>query len=249
MSVYPTQVSFQRTDYSVPSHIEQFASQFADHFKVRRNYLPDFCRLIQTSKKWTRNNLETKLEIWSAAFGRIKGRNTIIKLVEAAFKACQDDTEISSLRGVMLEALIIACFGGPFILSSPRYGWGAKVNITTGTVTKSLKYTCANPTHIIPDQQSPLDICKDRSTVDFGFWSGRHAKLYECKTQPVSIGCKEIKYMQYVKKEFEILDISHEIFFVCAESRESIVMRLEEMGLGPLFKAVGSRELQEMLPA
>lgn len=239
MSTYPAQVSFQRTDYSVPAHIEKFASQFADHFKIRRSYIPDFCRLIQTSKKWTRSNLDSKLEIWSATFGRIKGRSTITKLVEAAFRSCQDDKEIASLRGVMLEALIIACYGGSLILSKSQFGWGAKVKVTNGTVTKSLKYICATPS----------DICKDRSTVDFGFWNGRHAKLYECKTQPISIGCKEIKYMQYVKQEFEVLDISHEIFFVCAESRESILMRLEEMGLGPLFKAVGSREILEMIPA
>ncbi|WP_136369653.1 hypothetical protein [Cohnella fermenti] len=225
------------------------AKEFADHFKVRRSYIPDFCRLIQTSKWWNTLNLEAKLAVWAKGFGSVSGRKGIIDLVIKAFRSCSDDKEIAGLRGAMVESLVIASRGGSDILDLPAFGWGARITVKTRVAAKELKYICVAPTHAESSRTESGEVCRNRSTVDFGSWNGKHAQLYECKAQPARIGCKEVKYMQYVKSEMSALDISHELFFVCADSRESIEARLEDLGLGPLFKALGARELAAMMPA
>ncbi|NRD78550.1 hypothetical protein HPT25_14395 [Bacillus sp. BRMEA1] len=233
-------ISFERTDFSIPSHIEQYAKEFAEHFKARRDYVGDFCKLIFTSKRWEIDNIETQVTRWSENFGRIKGRTKIIDIVKRAFLSCQNDDEISDLRGVMVEALIIGCNGGPSVLNHSNYGWGARVDINLPQQTIQVRYNCTD--HLTSD-------CRRRSTVDFGYWDGNHGQFYECKAQPAGIGCKEVKFMEKLKSELSTHEISHEIFFVCPESTESIQMRLDSFGLRPVYKPLGIDEIRLRMPA
>ncbi|MFJ7995459.1 hypothetical protein ACIQY5_25540 [Peribacillus frigoritolerans] len=233
-------ITFQRTDISIPGHIESFAKEFADHFIVRRSYVPQFCKLIQTSKFWNPANLEGKLSAWVRNFSRTPGRTKIIDIITRSFKSCQDKAEIDHLRGAMVEALVIGFNGGTRLLAQPNYGWGARVDINLDHSTIEVRYICT---------EAKDDKCHRRSTVDFGSWDGRHGKFYECKAHPFGIGCKEVRYMEKLKSELIINGISHEIFFVCAESTESIQMKLDEFDLGPLYKAYGMEEIQQMMPA
>jgi hypothetical protein len=234
----------------VPRHIEEIIKEFADGLRrIRRVDVPDLCRLIQTSKSWNMGNLREKLERWSVNFSRVSGRNRLVELVSKAFYTCRSDEELTHLRGLLLEAFIIAGHGGSTVLADSKHGWGAMVNLTVEKGTFSIRYECPTPTSQAECEKGLREICKDRSTVDFGYWNGRSAKFYECKAQPAGIGCKEVKYMQTLKQELEAHNVSHEIFFVCADSREAIAMRLSDKGLGPLYKPIGTRELQAMLSA
>lgn len=235
-------VTFKRTD-SMSQELEDITKEFADHFKVKRPYVPDFCRLIMTSKRWSISNLAQKLSDWSVIFGSISGRNKMVKLVQRAFGLCKSDEDINNLRGALLEALVIAGHGGASILSMSNYGWGAQVIVNDSGNSKVVKYECPTPT--VPPDFS----CKRRSTVDFGMWNGWSGKFYECKVQPASIGCKEIKYMDALSQELSSSGISYEMFFVCAESEEAVKMRLAEQGASSVYKALGYRELTGMLPA
>jgi hypothetical protein len=232
-------ISFTRTD-SIPSHIENAGKELADHFKVRRPYVPDFCKLIMTSKRWKQASIQKDVDRWAKFFNMTSGRKNIIDIVKRAFLSCVDDDEITVLRGVMVEALVIGCNGGTNILTKSHFGWGARVDIHLPTQKIEIKYTC----------KAPIDsACRRRSTVDFGSWNGRHGKFYECKAQPAGIGCKEVNYMKKLKNDLTDNEVSHEIFFVCAESRESVQMRLEDLGLGPIYKPYGYEDLKMMMPA
>jgi hypothetical protein len=233
-------ISFTRTDYSISSHIEEFGKEFADHFNVRRDYVGDYCKLISTSKRWKITTIQNQVDRWGNNFGRIPGRTKIIDLVKRAFLSCVDGSEIDDLRGVMVEALIIGCNGGSGILVNQNYGWGARVDIHLPTQTTQIKYVCSSP---------QTQACHRRSTVDFGYWDGNHGQFYECKAQPVGIGCKEIKYMEKLKESLTAHEISHEIFFVCPESTESIQMRLNTYGLRPVYKPLGIEEIRMRMPA
>ncbi|WP_371018943.1 hypothetical protein [Pseudalkalibacillus sp. JSM 102089] len=234
-------ISFTRTDFSIPSHIEQFGKDYADHFKTPRNYVPQFCKLIQTSKRWEMANLQAKLKYWESNFSRIGRVEKIIDLVKRSFNSCQCDDEISDLRGVMVEALIIGRNGGSAILTKQNYGWGARVDLHLPTETVAVKYNC-----LTPQSQG----CRRRSTVDFGYWDGIHGQFYECKAQPRGIGCKEVKYMQKLKHELEQEEISHEIFFVCAAPHEEVKIRLEEdFGLRPIYHPFGIEDIRSMMGA
>lgn len=141
----------------------------------------------------------------------------------------------------MVEALIIGCYGGTTLLANSNYGWGARVDINPPTQIINVKYQCISP-------QS--NDCKRRSTVDFGYWDGYHGQFYECKAQPARIGCKEVPYMEGLKKELDQNRITHEIFFVCAAPRDEVQMRLEEEhGLSPVYKPIGIEDIRSMMPA
>jgi hypothetical protein len=233
-------ISFDRKDYSTPSYIEEAAKEIADHFKSRREYIPQFCGMIQNSKRWKMGNLQTKLENWKSSFSRINGTTRIISIVETAFLACQTDNEIHILRGAIVEGLIIGCYGGSKILELDKYGWGAQVTIITDSVNKKIKYSCT---------ESKDDNCDHRMTVDFGYWNGRHGQFFECKVQPDGIGCKEVMYMQHLAQELTKHSISHEILFVCACPSDDLKIRLQEWELSPRVKSIGTNELKEMMRA
>lgn len=234
-------ISFERLDYSISSHIEEISKELADHFKVRRPYVSEFCSLVKTSKRWDTNNVTVKLDRWKIQMEKFNGSKKIIDIVKRAFESCTTNDEISSLRGAMVEALVIGCFGGEINLSKTNYGWGARVDINViGEPVREVVYKCKIKKE--PD-------CKNRSTVDFGYWDGLHGKFFECKVQPVSIGCKEVSYMKHLKEELEEHKVSHEIFFVCAEHSDEIKIKLEMYGLSPLYKAVGVQELVSMMKA
>lgn len=232
-------ISFRRTDqFSID--LVDIVKDFAEHFKVKRNYIRQFCRLIQTSKKWDITNLNVKIEEWIKKFTiNSSGREALVDLVRRAFQYCKTKKDIDELRGLLVESLIIAGHGGTVVLNDPEYGWGSKVFINnTVSGQRQIKYSCPTP--------NGTD-CTDRHTVDFGVWNGYHGKFFECKAHPNSINCKEIKYMTNLKTELTNEGITHEVFFVCAEDTESIELRLKAAGCSPLYKAIGTKELEYRL--
>lgn len=233
-------LEFYRMD-SLPKHIEDIAKEIADHFKVRRPYIPQFCSLIKTSKRWNLSNLEVKLGQWETFFSRTQGTRGIIDIVKRGFNSCQNDIEIDKLRGAMVEALVIGAHGGSIVLSDRyKYGWGSRVDLLLKGGKVQLIYNCKH--HKYPD-------CSRRSTVDFGYWNGQHGQFFECKAQPAGIGCKEVSYMQNLKSELSNRGISNEIFFVCAEHRDAVKIRLEDFGLSPVYKPWGIEDIQISISA
>jgi len=223
----PLLVTFQRKDYSIPDYIEDVCKEIADHFKVKRRYLHQFCSLIRNSKRWNMENLNLKLDEWTNLAKRIPESSKFVALIQKAFQLCQSAKDLDHLRGGMVEALVIASYGGSQVLAKTGYGWGAAVTIDgLGEV----NYRCL--------EQKEQD-CNNRVTVDFGRWDGHHGKFYECKVNPVSIGCKELNYMVELDKKLSDAEISHEIFFVCAETSDRVEMRLRELELNSSFKARG----------
>jgi hypothetical protein len=245
-------ISFRRTD-NLPKHIEAFFEEFVDRIrKMDRNYIPDFCRMLSASRHWNIDNIKDKLNEWGQHFSKRKGTAKIIELVKRAFLACVNTEEINKLRGLILEAIVAACHGDSDDLKNSKYGWGAVVIIeTTKGIYKEVKYKC--PKLMDPTATNKLDIlqngCNNRQTIDFGYWDGRHAKLYECKVRPERIGCKEIKYLTVLKEELRRVNISNEIFFVSADSSENIIMNLKKNKIENLIKPLGFKELQKMMPA
>lgn len=234
-------VSFERLDYSIPSHIEEISKEFADLFKIRRDYVSEYCSLIKTSKRWDMSNVSDKLDKWITKMQRYTGVRKFLEITKRAFESCTSKEEIDSLRGAMMEALVIGSFGGSENLGKDNYGWGARVDINIpNTPVEKVRYKCT--LHQETD-------CSNRSTVDFGYWNGSHGKFYECKVQPMGIGCKEVKYMQHLKDRLGQHQISNEMFFVCADPTEEIKIKLTSLGLGPLYKAIGIQELTQMLKA
>ncbi|MED1607740.1 hypothetical protein P4U90_20680 [Cytobacillus kochii] len=233
-------ITFSRKD-KLPKHIEITALLVADHFKRRRNYISQFCRLIKVSKRWKIQKIDEELVRWKDSFSKIEGTRNIIDIICNGFPKCSSNEEIHKLRGALVEALLIGCFGGSEILNQNNYGWGAQVQLNKQLEPqKLLKYHC---------NKSDNHDCHNRTTVDFGYWDGYHAKFFECKAQPIGIGCKEVSYMKYLKNEMASERVSNEVFFVCPEHRDSIIMRLEEYGLSPVYKAWGTKELNMNLPA
>lgn len=233
-------ISFERLD-RISSHIEEISKEFADHFKSRRPYVSEYCSLIRLSRRWEIENLEEKLSEWISKNEKRPGFSRLVDIVGRAFRGCTSTKEINSLRGAMVEAILIGCFGGSKNLNNPNYGWGARVDvISPDAPVDKIVYRCT--IHETED-------CSNRSTVDFGFWNGKHGKFFECKVRPNSIGCKEVMYMQYLKTRLNSHDISNEMFFVCADPSEAVKMQLEEWGLSPVYKAIGIKELTEMVPA
>lgn len=231
-------VSFERLDYSIPSHIEEISKEFAELFKVKRSYISEYCSLIKTSKRWNMENISEKLNRWIVKMARYPESRKLIDIAKRAFESCTSKLELDSLRGAMMEALVIGSFGGTKNLAKKNYGWGARVDINLPNVpVEKIRYKCTLHEDIN---------CSNRSTVDFGYWNGKHGKFYECKVQPVGIGCKEVKYMQHLKDRLGEHQISNEMFFVCADPTEEVRIKLTSLGLGPLYKAIGIQELTKM---
>jgi hypothetical protein len=230
-------VEFKRLD-ELPEFIEEAVIAISDHFRSRRDYVPDFCRLLSISKKWNKNNLSSKLEFWCDQFGQRKGRGKLIGFIKKAFESCENDKEIHKLRGALLESLVIASYGGPSILQNrKKYGWGAQVFINSNDV----KYWCTS---------SPRDEgCEHRSTVDFGYWDGYNGKFFECKILPDSIGCKEVQFMKTLHLDLTSAGISFEIFFVSAYDQDAVRLRLEQLNATSLYKPLGYKELMKLMPA
>ncbi|PEK36075.1 MULTISPECIES: hypothetical protein [Bacillus cereus group] len=225
----PQLVTFTREDYSISTYIEDVCKEIAEHFKVKRKYLHQFCTLIRGSKAWTVENMEEKLSGWSEKVSHIPETKKFIQLINKAFKLCQNPEDIDHLRGGMVEALVIASRGGASILQSSHYGWGASVTIN-GETSHRIRYRCS---------ELKAEGCANRLTVDFGHWNGYHGQFFECKVNPVSVGCKEEKYMIELDNCLSTKNISHEMFFVCAETHERVKMRLEEKNISEKFKPLG----------
>lgn len=226
-------ISFRRTDI-LPSDIEDIAKEFANHFVTRKKQITFFCRVIKETKTWNMLNLHRRLEAWKNAAKTINEVGKTIKLVEKAFLLCQSDNDISSLRGAMVEALIISHYGGAKVLDDPeRAGWGAKVYLQNKRQ-QVIRYYCNQPI----DEK-----CDDKATVDFGYWDGNHGKFYECKVLPRWIECKDKRYMENLNNELTRHEISHEVFFVCADSEAAIEMHLADVDIGVKLKPIGIRQL------
>ncbi|MHC8514498.1 hypothetical protein [Sporosarcina sp. ITBMC105] len=234
-------ITFERMDYTISSHVVESAKEFADLFKNRKPYVTQYCSLIKTSKRWDMQNINDQLDRWVNRIERISGTTKLVAIVKKAFEGCESNEEISDLRGAMVEALVIGCFGGSSNIGKKNYGWGARVDINLPSAkVEEVIYRCTNATN---------ENCANRSTVDFGYWNGYHGEFYECKVQPASIGCKEIKYMEYLKSKLNTRGISHEVFFVCPEHSDEIKIKLDSFDLGPLFKPIGIHELTNMMNA
>ncbi|MGX5648436.1 hypothetical protein ACWKS6_26235 [Bacillus cereus] len=222
----PKNITFQRTDYSLPEDIRLVCEDIANHFKSPRKYIEQFCRLIRLSSKWGIEDLEKHLELWTGKMQSIPETGNFIRLINKAFKLCKTSDDLKHLRGALVEALVIGKYGGTKILTDPHYGWGATVTIHKEGAVDTVKYVCPEV-----DKEG----CHRRKTVDFGHWNGYHGRFYECKVIPFAIGCKEVKYMIELGKKLKDNDISYEIFFVCAEHHDNVKIRLESDELAPLL--------------
>jgi len=238
----PDLVSFERSDWSCPPYLTDVIREFAEHFKKKRHYFQNICRLIQQSREWKMNNLKSELEDWKRAMSPIRDSGVIIRLVEKAFSRCKNDYDIRHLRGGIVEALVVGRYGGLSVLNDKKHGWGAKVflKIPGKKLPKEVAYICEK--YPIPKG------CDDRHSVDYGIWDGKLGKFYECKIQPERIECKEIMYMKKLKEELTQLGIVHEILFFCPTTTRSIERKLKGDGVHDLFTAVGSEKLEKQFP-
>ncbi|HFK1746059.1 TPA: hypothetical protein ACGX4N_002828 [Bacillus cereus] len=225
----PNLITFTREDFSISSYIEDICKEIADHFKVKRKYVRQFCTLIRGSSSWNPDNMDEKLAGWSQRMERVPESANFVRLINKAFRLCQNTDDVDHLRGGMVEALVIGARGGSSILESNQYGWGASVTINSESSYK-IRYNCL---------KKELEECANRLTVDIGHWNGYHGLFYECKVNPVNVGCKEQNYMITLDECLKTNSISHEMFFVCAEQHERVQMILEEKGIGKQFKPLG----------
>lgn len=235
-------ISFVRTDIK-PIHIEDITIEIADHFKVPRFYIPQFCKLISNSKRWTHKNWETQFEAWKTRFSSINPSETknIISLVKRGFESCVDDNEIHDLRGSMLEALIMGAYGGGTeVNNKDEYGWGARVDLNFEGKVTSIRYIAPNVEGAQPIR---------RSTVDFGYWNKKHGKFYECKVQPKALTSLEINYMLTLREKLQEHKISNEIFFAFAASKDTVDIELKKFNLENFYKPIGYEDIVEMISA
>ncbi|MCY8401364.1 MULTISPECIES: hypothetical protein [Bacillus] len=236
-------VSFKRTDYDLPPFMLEAVKKIADHFSVKRDkrYLNEFRLVFKRSKHWNpeKGALKQQLEEWKAQFTRnYSDRNKLANIIVDSFHCCKTKDEINKLRGALLEAFLIGVKGGFNGIDSREEmarGWGARVYLQNSK--QGVLYNCL---------EHKYEGCTSRSTVDYGEWDGCHGQFYECKVSPVSIRCKEVKYMEHLKKELSSQSISHEVFFLCADSKLNVQIKLEEYGLGPLYKPLGIEDIHEM---
>jgi hypothetical protein len=237
MAYRPHLISFNRTD-EVRTDLEDVIKEFADHFTKKRAYFKQFAQIVHTSRTWKIPSLQTSLDSWVRKFQGKEDRSELVELVRKVFTLCIDQDDLDYVRGLIVESLLIACHGGSTILNKKEYGWGAKVNIHTPTQTKTVRYTCFG---------SDDNDCKDKSTVDFAHWDGYNGIFYECKVSPKHIVCKDIKYVTHLREQLSSNGVSHETYFVCVEDKEEINNKLIEAGLPPTYKALGTRELENMI--
>lgn len=233
-------IFFIREDYSTPGHIIKSVKLLSDHFKVDREYLSDYLSVLRFSKRWKIATMVADLQVWESNFTKIYSTGTynIVKLTKEAFLGCTSKEEIDSLRGAIVEAIIIGCFEGHENLKFENFGWGASVNIREDDTETQLKYLCS---------ERVKNECDNRLTVDFGYWDGKHGQFFECKVEPKAIGCKEVNYMKYLKEELRKRGFSHEIFFVSPKPESAILLQLDNYDLGPTFKPFGINSMREIL--
>lgn len=235
-------VSFKRTDHDMSPFMMDAVEKVADHFSVQRDkiYVKDFLLIFKRSKFWKVDNLQEDLNMWKNSFIRgYKDRVKLSDIIVDSFIQCKTKDEIDKLRGALLEAILIGAkggFNGIDSRSEMSRGWGARVFLQKSE--KGVIYNCT---------EHREDTCTTRSTVDYGQWNGYHGQFFECKVSPKRIGCKEVRYMEFLKSQLKSHDISHEIFFLCAESQFNVKLKLEEHGLGPLFKPLGREDISNML--
>ncbi len=223
-------ITFRRSDYSF-ENIKPYIMEFAEHFKTSRNYFRPFCLLLGRSRRWDVGNIVQNIDRWGESFGRLPGSHKLVDIVRRAFAACQNNDDINHLRGGILEALVIAKYGGSSLLTKNNCGWGAIVHIDG----RPIIYTCP---------KIDLPKCDHRSTVDFGIWNGYHGLFYECKVSPFSVSCKEIQYMRKLSAELTQEGISFELFFAFVESQESIETRQYQAEIAELrIKVFGVEQL------
>ncbi|MED4705223.1 hypothetical protein ABEU80_19495 [Bacillus velezensis] len=237
-------VKFKRKDYPPAPHILDSIEKVSKHFETKRDYIYEFCGMVQASKRWrVSRRLSDSLKIWKAQFIKDKpNRFEIADIIEDAFLKCTSDDEIDELRGGLLEALLIGIKGGG-VSSLNDYqsylnrGWGAKVYLTADNHTRGIYYEC---------NKKETDGCTNRSTVDYGEWDGKLSNFYECKASPNSISCKEVMYMDFLRSELDKRDIAHNIHFVSAEAKLSVKLKLDSWGAHSSFIPVGYEDLKEM---
>lgn len=235
-------VTFVRTDKK-PLHIEKITIEIADHFKVHRVYVPQFCKFISNSKRWKHDNWEEQFNRWKERFSKINPNETkkIISLVKSGFENCVNNEEINDLRGCMFEALIMGAYGGGTrILSDVQYGWGARIDLNLDTGIESVRHR-----ELLEDKTGYLT----RSTVDFGYWNSKHGKFYECKVQPKSLTDLEINYMTTLRTMLTKYNINHEIYFAFAASKDTVTIELKKFNLETFFKPIGYEDISEMISA
>ncbi|MEH6900276.1 hypothetical protein V7X04_00125 [Bacillus safensis] len=235
-------VSFKRTDKDLPLFMMNAVKNIADHFSTQRGriYVKDFLEIFKRSKYWKIDTLKQDLNNWKLSFVKAHNdREKLSKIIVDSFIQCTSKNDIDHLRGVLLEAILIGAKGGFKTIDSRKEsmrGWGAKVYLQKDK--RGVFYNCTRRLE---------DNCANRSTVDYGEWNGRHGQFFECKVSPDNIGCKEVSYMRFLKDQLISHEISHEIFFLCAETKLNIEIQLEKYDLGPLFKPLGRDEISEML--
>ncbi|MFD2618616.1 hypothetical protein [Terrilactibacillus laevilacticus] len=232
-------ITFKRTDHP-PIYAEETAKNIADFFNIKQNLIAEFCYLIQTSKRWTMNNLSIMINKWKKNILRLIDGDDLYKIVDNGFSHCQNDRDIHILRGAMLEGVLIGCSGGSKVLEKDTYGWGATVHIKDGKNINQVQYNCILHKNID---------CKNRSTIDLGYWNGECGDFYECKVQPKSIGCKEIMYMESLREMLESHHIKYNLYFVCACPKVEVNMRLRDKELDRYFKGIGVEDLELMVSA
>ncbi|WP_371103427.1 hypothetical protein [Streptomyces sp. PU_AKi4] len=101
------EVKFKRKDYPPESHILDSIEKVSKHFETKRDYIYEFCGMIQASKRWrVSRHLSVSLKIWKDQFIKDKpNRFDIADIIEKAFLKCTSDDEIDELRGGLLEAI------------------------------------------------------------------------------------------------------------------------------------------------
>ncbi|MDX6045520.1 MULTISPECIES: hypothetical protein [Bacillus cereus group] len=228
----PASITFERTDI-VPPYIESACKDIADYYSKKENQtsknISNICRIIKQSKRWDKENLKKELDTWYKLAVRTTSKECV-DLVYAAYDSCRTTKDIHKLRGYLVEALTIAAYGGSKVLGTDGYGWGALVKIQKEELTTEVKYVCAD---------KKAEECKNRSTVDFGYWNGNFGSFYECKANPIRIGCKEIKYMVELGESLNEEKVDHKLFFMCPETADSVRIRLKKLGIDEQFVPIG----------
>lgn len=241
----PGLVTFERKDIK-PRYLEQATREFSYHFQTKRVYIIDIFRLIVDSKYWSKRTLKINIEDWKKSFFKSYEPllvSEIIELVVKWFNRCKYDSDITDLRGFLVESLVMAYVrkNNKINMYGTNFGWGAEVTIHPSSGKRTVEYICTNPT--------PRYECKDRHTVDIGIWDGEKGKFYECKVNPARIGCPEVKYMDELSRNLSDCEISHEIFFAFANSSDNVTMRIADYDSDFRFTLIGAEELSKMLSA
>lgn len=192
---------FLRKD-RLDTFIQDTVVKVADFFSVKRQCLPSYCLMINTSKNWWSSGAlqVDNIDRWGSSFKKIYSKDQDIELLVDitvdGFKKCANKKDLDKLRGHLFEGIIMGLHGGSteFLNAySSSHGWGAQVNIIGDDSTlEQIKYQCTK-------KEKPS--CETRVTIDIGYWDGKNKSgvFYECKVTPENYDCKENMYMQELK--------------------------------------------------